>query len=743
MSIDTITIFPEVGTNFELFAHQIDFVRWARLQVIQRKSFIFADDMGLGKTKSTLFLCTLMRFQRVLIVAPLATLYQWAREAINTCPTFEIYIATASTAKHVSLVGMYVHEGDEIPLNSIVNAHPHVIIITNYHSIKPFPELKDQPDITSDNREKTEPMNYIPELTPFNDWEWDFIAADEAHTLRNGTTISNDRRTKRAKTLKFPRMMRLRMTPGGIRAALTGTPIQNRKSDLVALLKWCKIQMPVKIDDAFLKNIIAERLFRRTKNDLHPELQLLINFPLEEPDIRKIIVNYQLNPEDVEMETQFMDPMEKANFIAVKRIEREKEQEFFELAAGKIMGNHTNSIRNTEYRDIQSASCVLERINMLRFLSASIDMFIRIHNKQNYPQYQLPTWTGSESKIEQIRDLIFQMAVENESVIVFVHFYEEADRIKSSLKKYESFMGENLGFRIFDITGETSTAEKDAVLMQSARYIAAGQRCLTFSNILCSNEGLNIQMYYIMVLSSMDWNPKVEWQAISRLNRIGQKKRVIVYRFIYSAIAGLESFDNIDAFMEGTKNIKNDIFDEFFKGTVNAAYNADRINMPGYDFEKAVSFKIRNNYSSTQRDTNFVSHNSQMGFQPPTFFPPTLRSATSNIRTDPNDTIAITQINNLSDRFNEGMFLDDSDETCEFEDLNDETKADTTSTSLIEQPTARLNTQSLIFRSARETEPIPSISIPISMQNHTSNNSNLSEREKLRKSREEFYLRNR
>ena len=58
--------------------------------------------------------------------------------------------------------------------------------------------------------------------------------------------------------------------------------------------------------------------------------------------------------------------------------------------------------------------------------------------------------------------------------------------------------------------------------------------------IQTANEGLNLQHYQDIYFTSPHWNPAVEEQAIARAHRIGQSRKVRVYRFI------MEEFDAED-----------------------------------------------------------------------------------------------------------------------------------------------------------------------------------------------------
>lgn len=554
-----------------VYPHQIDFLRFGLKRYASREGFVCGDAVGIGKTKEGIYLIGLLKCRRSLIVAPKSTAFQWLREALSSLVGWEIYFGNKSSAQHASINGIHVSLGESIPMDFLINRWANVLIVTTYHAIVPYPEVRDRyvGGVTVDAKEVelSEPLtNYIPELTPMNWFEWDMIIADEAHTLRNGVTIAMERKKAKPKTLKFARLMRLKLSPIGIKIASTGTPLQNRKSDLISLFKWLGIFLPVKIDDRWIESAVAKHVFRRTGNDLHPKLRELINFPKDKPITTNIEVIYKT----------------------------QEEQQFFELACGKIVDMYRGhgNLMETEYRDIQAEENPLVKINMLRYLSASIDMYIRIHN-QRHIDYYLPMWTRGESKVEMIRDLLYEMASQNRSTICFIHFYEEADRIEASLRDYEHLLGENLGFRIFRLNGESTAEQRDVILARTKDYLEHGQRCLVFANVLSSAEGLNMQHFNEAIFASADWNPKLEEQAEGRINRIGQKRQVYIWRFRHKALDTLhDAIDNIDAFMEGTKEEKLEIFENIFTGKPNAALFAERMDMPGFPGEKAVHFEL-------------------------------------------------------------------------------------------------------------------------------------------------------
>lgn len=44
--------------------------------------------------------------------------------------------------------------------------------------------------------------------------------------------------------------------------------------------------------------------------------------------------------------------------------------------------------------------------------------------------------------------------------------------------------------------------------------------------------GINLHQANIVIIFDSDWNPQVDLQAIDRAHRIGQKRDVVVYRFV-------------------------------------------------------------------------------------------------------------------------------------------------------------------------------------------------------------------
>jgi SNF2 family DNA or RNA helicase len=119
--------------------------------------------------------------------------------------------------------------------------------------------------------------------------------------------------------------------------------------------------------------------------------------------------------------------------------------------------------------------------------------------------------------VENIRNLI----AEGHKALIFSSFVKHLDLYTSWCDK------EQIPYSM--LTGEVPQAKREAVIKE---FQENEQIHLFFISIKAGGFGLNLTSAdYIFILDPW-WNPAVEEQAMSRAHRMGQKKKVFVYRFI-------------------------------------------------------------------------------------------------------------------------------------------------------------------------------------------------------------------
>eukprot|EP01064_Diplonema_japonicum_P033085 TRINITY_DN6441_c1_g1_i1.p1 TRINITY_DN6441_c1_g1~~TRINITY_DN6441_c1_g1_i1.p1 ORF type:complete len:1853 (+),score=450.05 TRINITY_DN6441_c1_g1_i1:50-5560(+) len=270
------------GFRFEndnrLRDYQVKGVSWLVHNWLQERSCILGDEMGLGKTvQVVIFLETLRRLFHVtgpfLVIAPLATIGHWQREA-----------ATWVSMNVVTYMGLKKAR-DRIFMNEF------------YYK---------QPASTTTKVRKTTPVKFDLLVTTyewmqkdsarFNSIHWGATVIDEGHRLKN----------EDASLFKMLSPMKSEH-----RVVLTGTPVQNNITELYSLLKYLDPTIVPKRAEKFtemytpmtaenletLFALLGPRLLRREKENVEksipPKVEILVKVGLTkyQKEVYKQVIN--------------------------------------------------------------------------------------------------------------------------------------------------------------------------------------------------------------------------------------------------------------------------------------------------------------------------------------------------------------------------------------------------------------------------------------------------------------------
>lgn len=86
------------------------------------------------------------------------------------------------------------------------------------------------------------------------------------------------------------------------------------------------------------------------------------------------------------------------------------------------------------------------------------------------------------------------------------------------------------GYKYLRIDGQTPASDRDARIEDFQRNDSDKQ--IFMLSTRAGGIGINLHSANIVIIFDSDWNPQVDLQAIDRAHRIGQKREVIVYRFV-------------------------------------------------------------------------------------------------------------------------------------------------------------------------------------------------------------------
>lgn len=301
--------------------------------------------------------------------------------------------------------------------------------------------------------------------------EWDCIILDEAQAIKNPLTTQ----TKSIKKLK-----------GKMRIAMTGTPIENELGNLWSLFdflnkgllgtsnefkKFCKHLDSHPEGYEKLKAIVSPFILRRLKTD-------------------KTIIN------------DLPDKVETIDYISLSK------QQI--ILYRKLIDDMEEKLLNTD--GMEHRGIVLATITKLKQICNHPDQYLGIEN-----------YSSKESgKFEVLKELCETIYEKRERVLVFTQYKE----IIPYLMDYLSTIFHQKGFAIH---GSIPVKQRGKIVDQFN-----GEEYVPF--VVCSlkaaGTGLNLTAANHVIHFDRWWNPSVENQATDRAFRIGQKKNVIVHKFV-------------------------------------------------------------------------------------------------------------------------------------------------------------------------------------------------------------------
>ncbi|HEY9295420.1 MAG TPA: DEAD/DEAH box helicase, partial [Phormidium sp.] len=401
-----------------------------------------ADDMGLGKTVQ--FIAFLLHLKEenalekpTLLVCPTSVLGNWEREVKKFGPSLKIV----------------VHHGDKRPKGKALAkaVQDQDLVITSYQLI--FRDVKDLKSVS-----------------------WQGVVLDEAQNIKNPEAKQSQA---------------VRELETNFRIALTGTPVENRLSELWSILDFLnpgylgpknffqrRFAIPVeKYGDTSslktLRSLVQPFILRRLKTD------------------RDIIQDL---PEKQEMNV----------FCGLSAEQAELYQKLVEESLAEI----------------ESSEGIQRRGQILALL-------VKLKQICNHPaQFLKEASLGNQhrsAKLLRLEEMLEEVISEGDRALVFTQFAEWGKLLKPYLEK-------QFNREILFLYGSTSKNQREEMI-DRFQHDPQAPRVMILS-LKAGGTGLNLTRANHVFHFDRWWNPAVENQATDRVFRIGQTRNVQVHKFV-------------------------------------------------------------------------------------------------------------------------------------------------------------------------------------------------------------------
>lgn len=409
-----------------------------------------ADDMGLGKTPTTIALLLAERAQQrarkpALIICPTSVVSNWEHELARFAPNLRVYVHHGAARKKTEFAEQAKQA--DVVLSSYALLHRDLDVLTQV--------------------------------------EWSDVILDEAQNIKNPTTKQAQAARKIGAKAEW-------------RAALTGTPIENRLTELWSIFQFLnpdylgsqndfynRFAKPIeRANDAEatqrLKSLVSPFILRRVKTDPNVisdlpeknEMKVFCNLTKEQATLYEAVVRDSL-----------------------KRIE--------------------------ESEGIERRGIVLATLMKLKQVCNHPAQFLG-ENWERRPD-GTSLLAGRSGKLARLTEMLEEVRAVRDRALIFTQFAEMGTLLKAYLQ-------ETFGDEVLFLHGGVP-AQARAKMIERFQNDPNGPLFFVLS-IKAGGTGLNLMRANHVFHFDRWWNPAVENQATDRAFRIGQTKNVLVHKFL-------------------------------------------------------------------------------------------------------------------------------------------------------------------------------------------------------------------
>ncbi|MBW7474552.1 DEAD/DEAH box helicase [Paenibacillus oenotherae] len=428
----------------ELRPYQLQGVSW--LAFLRRFGLggCLADDMGLGKTiQFTAYLQHIIEQGNgqgpSLLICPTSVIGNWEKELERFAPTLRVLVHYGPRRDRGEAFAAAAAEAD--------------LVITSYA------------------------------LTPIDEEElcgmqWDVVCLDEAQNIKNYYTKQSGV---------------IRKLPSNHRVALTGTPMENRLTELWSIYDFTNPGYLGSLNE-FRKAVVVP-IERERNAEIINELQRWVK-PFMLRRVKK----------DPAIQLALPDKNETRTYLSLTV----EQGTLYENIVSELLG------KLESLGAMQRRGLILSTLTRLKQVCDHPNLLLKEEIKN--------AWDPERSnKVLRVLEMVEEIAAEGERCLIFTQYVEMGETLKRLLE-------ERLNVAVPYLYGGVPKAARDAMIRKFQDEEQPG--CAFVLSLKAGGTGLNLTAANHVIHFDRWWNPAVENQATDRAFRIGQTRNVQVHKYV-------------------------------------------------------------------------------------------------------------------------------------------------------------------------------------------------------------------
>lgn len=414
--------------------YQITGYKWLRTLESCQFGGILADDMGLGKTLQMIAVLLAAKEEGAngtsLIISPASLVFNWGEEFFRFAPQLNVLLLTGS---------------QEERQKKLESCQEYDVLVTSYDLLKR-------------------------DIAFYEDKQFAYEVIDEAQYIKNHTTA----------VAKAVKLVKSRM-----RIALTGTPVENRLSELWSIFDYLMPGFLYRYE-VFKKEIETPIVKNKEENAMKR--------------LQKMVAPFILRRLKTDVLTELPDKLEEIRYVQFEDAQRKIYDAQVVQMQQRIAQQDGEDFRKNKMQ-------ILAELTKLRQVCCD-------------PALCFENYRGNSAKLEACLELIQNAIDGGHKILVFSQFTSMLEILQQGLES------QNIRYNI--ITGATPKEKR----LQMVRAFNEDSTPVFLISLKAGGVGLNLTGADVVIHYDPWWNLAVQNQATDRAYRIGQTRKVTVYKLI-------------------------------------------------------------------------------------------------------------------------------------------------------------------------------------------------------------------